>query len=225
MSNVYISKALRKDIPSDAILLTRDEALKMHWNTLKEWKPQTDTWPFRYGIAALAGLNAVTTINFVHYYRRKLNLGNYGRVTMLLPTAILPSIASTMSHYTFVTNSIFLGEDCPLCTQTRAAMVQIAAGVIYPIVVTPVAGFYYAISYATYNVPPLRREYLPEIFKLWLSMTRKLKMRLPIAIAVNGFAASILTYFEAKSFYSIQSTIYQKEEEFERLMNEGFAQH
>lgn len=43
MSNLYITKALRKDIPSDAIILTKKEALDMQWETLKTWNPQTDT--------------------------------------------------------------------------------------------------------------------------------------------------------------------------------------
>lgn len=43
MSNLYINKALRSDIPSDAILLTRREAIDMQWETLKAWKPQSDT--------------------------------------------------------------------------------------------------------------------------------------------------------------------------------------
>lgn len=41
-----------------------------------------------------------------------------------------------------VTDSILAEDECPLCIQTRAAVVQVGLGVLYPLVVSPIAGFY-----------------------------------------------------------------------------------
>lgn len=79
--------------------------------------------------------------------------------------------------------------------------------------------FQYAVKYGTYDVPPVRRVHLRELFSLWFNMTRKLRMRLPIAIVGNSLAASILTYFEAKSFFGVQKKIQEREEELARKLH------
>lgn len=42
MSNVLISKGFRKDIPSEAILLSSKDVVQIHWKTIKDWKPRHD---------------------------------------------------------------------------------------------------------------------------------------------------------------------------------------
>lgn len=51
-------------------------------------------------------------------------------------------------------------------------------------------------------------------------MTRKLKMRLPLAIIINGLTASTLAYFEASSFYNVKQKIYEKEQQFAKEIYE-----
>lgn len=80
--------------------------------------------------------------------------------------------------------------------------------------------FQYAYTYGTCNVPPLQRKFLPELFKLWLTMTRKLKMRLPLAIIINGLTASTLAYFEASSFYNVKQKIHEKDLQFAKQIYE-----
>ncbi|XP_054267927.1 uncharacterized protein LOC128990357 [Macrosteles quadrilineatus] len=224
MINVFINKAKRTDIPKDAVILTKGEALRMQWDIISNWKSKTDTWPFTIGLGVLASVNAATSLNVVLYFRNKLKLQNYGRISMAMPTVVIPSVLTAVSHQYLVTNEILLGESCPLCVQTRAAALQVAIGAVIPLLSTPVAAFFYADAYNTYNVPKPGLKNIPQFFSLWLVLLRKMKSKLPIIIGINAITAATLTYYEADSFYKMQSIIYENEERFRRNLEESRSQ-
>lgn len=43
-SKVVIEKAARDNIPSNAVILSKDEAINMQWNIIYNWKPKSEVY-------------------------------------------------------------------------------------------------------------------------------------------------------------------------------------
>lgn len=79
----------------------------------------------------------------------------------------------------------------------------------------------YAMNSGSYNVPPLQKQYLPELFKLWYNMTRKLRSTFPILLGINSIMATIITYYEAKAFFKLQNKLYENDEKLREKLEGG----
>ncbi|XP_049948836.1 uncharacterized protein LOC126456946 [Schistocerca serialis cubense] len=218
-----VQKRREQDIPPGAIILSEENVLEYHWKLVKHWTPTEDVWPFRHGLTILGAAASLSGIYMNSYYRKKLFLGDAGRFATYLPVAVLPGIMSTLFHQQFITNDILLQKTaCPLCVQTRAAAIQSICGAIYPAILAPVTGFMLAIRYFTYDVPAINKEPM-SLLNLWRKLTKP-KGNIFFGIAVlQAAVGSAITYFEAKSFYTIQSKLIEEEELGEDAANPGIT--
>uniref|UniRef100_A0A1B6CHJ7 Transmembrane protein 126A n=1 Tax=Clastoptera arizonana TaxID=38151 RepID=A0A1B6CHJ7_9HEMI len=216
---VLIEKASLDKIPPNVVRVSREEALQMQLETIYNWKPQIDIWPLRYGPMVLSALAGISTITIMNRCRNIVKLKTYGRFSMFLPTVFFPSLFCPLLHNQYVMPRILLNEDCPVCTQTRAMILQCVSSVFYPLILSPIGSFYYAMVGGSYNVPPLERKYLPELLKLWWTMVYKLRTNIKTLLGINAIIVSGLTYLEAKSFYNIQEKIYQDDKRFQEKLD------
>nr|CAD7442485.1 unnamed protein product [Timema bartmani] len=92
------------DIPSDAILLDEEGAVRYQWKTIWDWKPRIDVWPFVHGFSILGGASGFAGLYINSHYRRKLKLLNCGRLSTYLPNVVLPAIMSTVTHHQFASH-------------------------------------------------------------------------------------------------------------------------
>jgi len=56
-------------------------------------------WPFRYGFGILGACSALSGLYINSYFRNRLRLHSYGRVSSYLPLVVLPSIMSALFHH------------------------------------------------------------------------------------------------------------------------------
>lgn len=209
---VLIQKGMTSEIPSDAVIITEEEALKRQWNIVTHWKKRSEVWPLRHGSTVVGGLTAITAMILTNHYRARLKLRSFGKIPMYLPTVFLPSFTSAVCHKVSVSNAVLLQSECPLCIQGRAIMSQFFFSIALPMGLASIGSCYYAMLAASYNVPPLQLRYVPELARLWLSMTQKLKLKLPILIGTNILSGAILTYLEQDCFVELQRKLYEEEE-------------
>lgn len=216
---VLIQKVVDREIPSDAVIISREEALSKQWDMLYDWKKWSEVWPLKRGFAVVSGVTAITSMMFTNHYRRRLKLANYGMVPMYLPTVFMPSIGSAMFHKHGVTDAVLLQSECPVCIQGRAILSQLFFSIAVPMFLAPLGSCYYAMSTASYDVPPLQFKYLPELGRLWLSMTQRLKLKLPILIGTNILTAAVITYLEEDCFFKLNRKLYDLEEELRNKLS------
>lgn len=134
-------------------------------------------FPIRIGFG-ISGLSCgFAGMYFNNYFRQKLKLKNFGKMSSYIPNVILPTLGGSFFHwqveasikyfiysdYTYYTNlkfqlvtsDILLHKtECPLCVEIRAVAIQTVFGLIYPIILSPLAGFVvrYNINYKLFCI-------------------------------------------------------------------------
>lgn len=197
--------------PAGVVVLNEQEALARQWRLVMNWSPKSDVWPFRYGMGCLAAASALSGIYINAYYRNKLHLQNFGRVSTYLPIVALPTIVSLFFHQQFITNDILLEKTlCPVCVQVRSGALQVFFGTLYPTLLAPLSSFMYATRHYTYHMPPMNAP--TEHIKLWLKLTRPVGYTLLLTGFAQIVVAMGITHFEANSYFRIQAKLLEMEE-------------
>lgn len=161
--------------PPDAVLLTRDEALKHQLDLVTKWRPRRDVWALRYGptisgIAASAGgvlLNAM--------FRKHFLLRNMGMIATSLPNIALPGILAIGASMTVLDNVLLMDTRCVICTQMQGMLWQLGFGVVYPCIIAPLSCLGIAVRCCTYPVPDFKTGYryiLADIHKTFQKHSR-----------------------------------------------------
>ncbi|KAF5302489.1 hypothetical protein FQR65_LT08579 [Abscondita terminalis] len=202
--------ALLKDkisnIPPEAIILTREDALKHQSDVLKKWKHLGDVWPIRFGGTILASLGALSGIYVNNHYRTRFKLLNYGRMSSYLPTCVIPAVMCLAFHTELVLPGVVLQDECPSCTELRAASIQATVGVVLPTVLASMSSFSLAVRCGTYNIPYITQEPM-KAFNLWKMKTLPIKNVLFAIFLGQALAGSVVTYLEVKSIEKVNDRL------------------
>ncbi|KRT83531.1 hypothetical protein AMK59_4662 [Oryctes borbonicus] len=207
-------KGKHSERPSDAIMLSKEDAVIYQLKVMRGWEDKSDTFAFRYGGAFLASISAATGIYINNHYRMKFKLHYYGRMSSYLPIVALPATLSLLFHTQFVTTEVTLPDKCIACIETRASAIQAMVGCVFPLILGPMAAIPLAMQYNTYDVPYITKEPL-KVFKLVQKMTRPIGNILMTIFLGQAIVASIVTYFEAKSVLRVQRKLAMLEDELE----------
>ncbi|XP_043480355.1 uncharacterized protein LOC122510033 isoform X1 [Leptopilina heterotoma] len=195
----------RTNVPKNAVLLSEDDAIDYQWKLLRNWPIKSEVWAFKYGISSLIGAAGFTGLYIGRYYRRKLKLQHYGYITTLLSTVVSASFGAGFLHVEFVMSDVLLEKTpCPVCVQTRASLLQISSGVIYPLIISPILSAMIAVRIGVRM--PYYTEWR-ELAKLWSKVTKPLAGRILLLIAFHGLMATGVTYYEAQQVYNIQEKL------------------
>lgn len=202
--------ALLKDkisnIPKDAVILSRQDALKHQADVLRKWKHTSDVWPIRYGGAILASFSAITGMYINNYYRTRFKLFQYGKISSYLPICVLPAVMSLTLHTELVLPGVILQDECVLCTELRASSIQASMGLVFPTVLAPISIFSLALRYGTYDIPYLLKEPM-KAFNLWKIQTKPVANILFGIFVAQALAGSIVTYLEAKAIDKVNDRL------------------
>lgn len=173
----------------------------------------------------------------LNHFRRKLKLGVFGRVTSYLPVVAMPAGLAALYHTMVIKinrfnhfllhtkcfkqviqrNLVLSKYDCPLCLQTKAIFIQTGIGLVYPLLLAPMASFMYATRHFTYRMPYLTEQ--PKAWlKLWVKLTRSAKGISFYLLLANVIAAAAVTGLEMSEYYDLQV----KMEEHEKKVESGF---
>ncbi|KAK9505874.1 hypothetical protein O3M35_009846 [Rhynocoris fuscipes] len=196
--------------PEGAVRISREEAIKLQWKLVLDWKPASDVWPFRYGVASLAIGSAISGIMIASHFRRKLKLKDIGRIAMYLPNVVIPSLALPILHQKLVSEPILIQADCPVCIQLRSIVLQNAIGLVYPLILTPLSGYLLASTFATTRLPLLSYTNLGSLINVYRGIIEPFTTRLMALSIFHTVLAIAITESEAKSLFKIQKILYDK---------------
>ncbi|KAJ3640652.1 hypothetical protein Zmor_027200 [Zophobas morio] len=204
------------DIPSDAIVLTEDQALKYQANILNKWKHISDIWGYKFAPYVLGGTSFFTGFFINSYYRSKFKLLHYGRISTFLPVCFLPAAFSVMTHMEFVLKDVVLQkrDTCPVCLEMRASALQAFIGCGFPLLLAPLANLSMAHKYATYNLPDVISE-PKKVFNLVRVKSAPLANVVFALFIGQALVGSVVTYFESKSVITVSQKLALLEKELE----------
>ncbi|XP_033231243.1 uncharacterized protein LOC117182246 [Belonocnema kinseyi] len=192
-------------VPKDAVILSENDAVSYQWEQIFKWPNKSDVWAFRYGLASVSGTAAVSAGYIIRHHRRKLKLREYGYLTSMFAVMVAPAIAAGVAHAEFITNDLLLFKTpCPVCLQTKAAAVQLVAGLMYPLIFSPLTCTVLAIQGGfRIPAPPGKLNAL----KMWYKFSKPIVLPLTIMIGLQILCATSLTYIEAKQFYELNEKL------------------
>ncbi|XP_046617679.1 uncharacterized protein LOC124303898 [Neodiprion virginianus] len=202
-------------LPTDAVPLNKNEALRYQVDMLRHWPNQLEVWPLRSGIGILSITAAVAGIYVNAHYRRKMKLMKIGSAATYLPIIVLPGIAATFAHKLFVTRDILLErKKCLLCLETRAALLQFTVGFLYPMTLGPMGSVLLATRYATYRLPNITNDFWGLISVL-RKFTRPINLQLSIIAIGQLFLGLCMTRLEIKSYYNVKQQLLEAEKVYD----------
>lgn len=179
------------EVPKNAVILTRSEAVSYQWDQIMNWKPALDVWPYTHGLGFLGGIAALSGIFINLKFRKSMKFGSVGGFATLMTTSICPGITASVLQMRFVSEKTFLpSKTCPLCLELRSIGVQNACAIVYPIILVPVSNFMIALRAQTHRIP-----YYKNWKDLLLYCKYLYKPIVPAIIlcsAVNSVAASFI---------------------------------
>lgn len=234
-----LSRGRPNELPPDAVIIDANKAMAYEWQIISKWDQWTDVyaaniyhitknfhstscfrWSLRYSGNILAGLALGTSVYVNNHFRRKLNLGSYGRVSTYLPIVVMPALFSLASHKLFVQRDIILKpfDICSTCVQVRAAAIQTGFGVLYPTVMAPIAACMFATRHYTYRLPSITDDFF-NVVKLLLRFTKPITTSLTSIAISQALIALYLTYKEQQQHINLIIQMQQFEKEMEQKLN------
>ncbi|XP_021923068.1 uncharacterized protein LOC110831410 isoform X2 [Zootermopsis nevadensis] len=213
-----LQKGVYSDMPQGAIHLSEKEAREYQFRVIYGWKPERDVWPFHYGYAILGSCSALSGVYINGHFRNRLRLHSYGRLSSYLPIVVLPTIMTALFHQEAVSSDIILQKTvCPLCIELRATALQVGFSVIYPSLLSPLAGFALASYYNSYKLP-LFSEDPKGVFAVWRKLIKPIGSTLFSIAVAQSLIAVWITYCEAKSYYKVQAKLNMEKDELHNTL-------
>lgn len=201
---VFERSSSQSDRPSGAIAVRRDQVASFYEVVVDTWKPQSEIWALTWGPKMLGAAGAFSGWYGNVYFRKKLKLKNYGFFSTYLPNVALPFLIVSSIHSAVVLRDIYLDPyGCTLCKGTRAAAIQVALGLIQPLVLVPASAFMFATRHFTHRIPsPIhnRKDFLSFVGKLY----SPLKAPMGINVIVQTLLAFLITHIEENQFLYLQ---------------------
>ncbi|XP_055618026.1 uncharacterized protein LOC129763202 [Toxorhynchites rutilus septentrionalis] len=203
------------EIPKDAVRISEKEALEYFSKIIDGWKNKSEIWALAYTPGILSGAAVCSSVYMNNYFRNKLKLGNYGRLTSYLPAVALPAIMGLVFHTHFVVPDVILNRNkCPVCVQTRAGLIQAGFSTAYPMLLVPLSAFMFATRHFTYRLPSAHKEPL-EVLKLVQKLFKPITMQVTVMLAFNVMLAMFLTNKEFEAVHRINFKLIEMEKKLE----------
>ncbi|KAI4459736.1 hypothetical protein MML48_6g00004360 [Holotrichia oblita] len=209
-----VAEAKLSEVPPDAILLSKHDAIIHQLKIMKSWKNKSDTFVFRYGGTFLGCISAGVGIFLNSHFRKKYRLFDYGRLSSYLPIVVLPAALSLLFHTQFVTTETTLPNICATCMETRASAIQAMTGCVLPLILAPLSSIPVAMQYHTYDVPFITKEPM-KVFKLVQKQTKPIANILMAIFVGQAMIASVVTYYEMKSVHRVRTKLAKLEYDLE----------
>ncbi|XP_050719338.1 transmembrane protein 126A-like [Eriocheir sinensis] len=184
------------------------ESLDMVMN----WKPVSDVFALKNFMYASAFTNGGSAVYINAHFRKVLKLKNHAFMASLIPVVLTPALVGGLLHHQFVQRPMLLQTfKCPVCIEMRGGLVQFFSGIVYPMMLAPLAGFQFAARLYTYPVPDARKPL--SVVKEIAKITRPFLSKLYILAGINIIAGVAWTHWEFHNLYTVAAKMAQMEEE------------
>lgn len=97
-------------------------------------------------------------------------------------------------------------NECSLCTQTNATLLQMGVGIVQPFVLASASTLMFATRHFTYRFPSITSEPL-KFFKFYRSLIRTMGFPTTINIVLQVIIVQYITYKEREQFFIMQNEI------------------
>ncbi|XP_055909169.1 uncharacterized protein LOC129944034 [Eupeodes corollae] len=206
-----LSRNTLSEIPKDAVELSPEEAVMYQWKIIGNWEKSSEVWALNYAPEILGVCGTFTGIYMNNYFRGKLKLGQYGKLSTYLPIVVLPAITTLIYHKFFIQKELLLEPfQCPTCLQLRAAAFQTCLGVIYPSLLAPIASFMFATRHYTFRLPSVTEKPM-EVVALLRKMTKPIVPTIGAVISFHALLAMYITFKETQQYINVQKKMVQLE--------------
>ncbi|CAL1684503.1 unnamed protein product [Lasius platythorax] len=193
---------IRHDIPKGAIILSKYEALSNQIELITNWKPRSDIWSLLFGRPILAGAVTLSSLYINQRFRRKLKFGKYGLLPTMAGVGTGPAVASSLLYTELILNKLLLLEDsCPICLESRSVLLQTFTGLLFPLILTPLANFSIAAGSGVYNVPHITD--VKRVFRVVSSVYQPMIPVFATIFTLHVLLAGFITHSQIKSFLRI----------------------
>lgn len=156
--------------------------------------PDIDQKLFKYGpvyFGANAGLVGLVANSL---YRRALNV-TQAHFTSSLPMAVLPFLTTVAMYNAAVSGPLLAGDlNCPSCALLRGALVGVAGGALYPIVLALPVNFGLATKYSTALMPEKGN-----VLRYCVDLSRPILGKMRVVVVLQAFFG---TYLGSRHFQS-----------------------
>ncbi|CAG9858654.1 unnamed protein product [Phyllotreta striolata] len=209
-----LEKGRFKEIPKDAVILTKPQAITYQYKILNNWPHFSDVWGFKYSRYLLAMSTTFSSMYINNYFRTKFRLLNYGRLSSYLPICVVPAAMSVLVHTDFVTSELVVGgnDTCPVCLQTRAAALQTAVGFLIPFALAPTMGLSLVHRFHTIDMPYISKE-PKKVFKIIGGHFARIKNASFGFFLGHALLASIVTLLESNSVHKVNMSLIESIEQ------------
>lgn len=188
-------------------ILSRQEILAREVEIVKNWKPRSEVWTLLYGRSILTAAASLTGIYINARFRQKLKLRDFGAFPTMIGCAAAPVITTSILNTEVVMKKLLLLETtCPLCLETKAAVLQTWTGLVLPMIITPIANFAVTSGSAIFNTPHFTD--VKRTFQIISSAYKPMLPKIATLFVLHVLLANVITYLQIKSFLHIKDIQY-----------------
>ncbi|CAI6361487.1 unnamed protein product [Macrosiphum euphorbiae] len=210
---MFIERGKPEEIPKGAIRLTRDEVQEYMTDLIRKWPNTMELWALKHGNPILSSAVVLSSSVILNFYRKKLQLRNYGRFTLFLPIVLAPSIFNQIYQNTVTTKSIILQEDCPICINTQSMFIQVGTGIVYPLMSTIGGTYMFASKMSTFSLkskgPDIVKEFALHVMKI----SRPLYNRLTAFVIGHVLLSYMISHYQMDNFEFLRIKMLQQQNE------------
>ncbi|XP_060875422.1 uncharacterized protein LOC132948792 [Metopolophium dirhodum] len=215
---MFIERGKPEEIPKGAIRLTRDEVQEYMTDLIHKWPNTMELWALKHGNPILSSAVVLSSTVILNFYRKKLQLRNYGRFTLFLPIVLVPSIFNQIYQNTVTTKSIILQEDCPICINTQSMFIQIGTGIVYPLMSTIGGTYMFASKMSTFSLKSKGPDIIKEFALHVMKISRPLYNRLTAFVIGHALLSYMISHYQMDNFEFLRiKMLQQQNEEIETL--------
>ncbi|KAL4090414.1 hypothetical protein QTP88_025258 [Uroleucon formosanum] len=215
---MYIERGKPDEIPKGAIRLTKDEVLEYMTDLIHKWPNTMELWALKHGNPILASSVVISSAVILNFYRKKLQLRNYGRFTLFLPIVLAPSIFNQIYQNSITTKSIILQEDCPICINTQSMFIQLGTGIVYPLFSSIGGTYMFACKMSTYNLKSSGSKIVKEFALHVMKISRPLYNRLTAFVIGHVLLSYMISHYQMNNLEFLRiKMLQQQNEEIETL--------
>ncbi|XP_012064426.1 PREDICTED: uncharacterized protein LOC105627756 [Atta cephalotes] len=213
---IIIRNAHQDESKSPSFVTKRDRIAKQYY-IIRSWRPRNDVWPLIVGRGILISTTVITSLYLNYRFRARMKIRNYGILPTVLGLAVSPAAVTAIVHTELIMNKLLLLEiPCPLCMESKSALMQTCSGVFLPLILIPFANFSIAAGSGVYNVPHITD--IRGIYRRILSIYQPMFPKIAMIFTFHALLAGFITYSEIKSYLRMLDMQYlikeEKEQEF-----------
>ncbi|KAI4492987.1 hypothetical protein M0802_009757 [Mischocyttarus mexicanus] len=198
------------EVPKYAVTLSEKEAIQYRWKQIRNWKPDTEMWPFKYGIPVLGALTSISGLYINLRLRNIMKIRRFGTASSGITLIVCPGILTSLAQVQVSENTFLPMRTCPLCVEMKSICVQNFSSIVYPIILAPIVNVMVAKRTGTFRLPYYTN--WKEVLYFGFNLVKPIFPSLPIISGINSVAAMFITYKQFNCISYMQDVLNMIEE-------------